>query len=37
MTKEEIVALGVKEEIATKIAAAQKKELEGYVEKGNIK
>lgn len=34
MTKEEIVALGVKDEVATKIAAAQKKELEGYVEKG---
>ena len=34
MTKEEIIALGVKDEIATKIAEAQKKELESYVEKG---
>lgn len=34
MTKEELIALGVKDEVATKIAAAQKKELEGYVEKG---
>lgn len=34
MTKEELIALGVKDEVATKIAAAQKKELESYVEKG---
>lgn len=34
MTKEELIALGVKDEVATKIAEAQKKELEGYVEKG---
>lgn len=34
MTKEELIALGVKDEIATKIAAAQKKELDDYVEKG---
>lgn len=34
MTKEELIALGVKDEVATKIAAAQKKELDGYVEKG---
>lgn len=33
MTKEELISLGVKDEVATKIAAAQKKELEGYVEK----
>ena len=36
MTKEGLIALGVRDQVATKIAVAQKKELEVYVEKGNI-
>ena len=37
MTKEGLIALEVKDQVATKIAVAHKKELEGCVEKGNIK
>ena len=37
MTKEGLIALEVKDQVATKIAVAHKEELEGYVEKGNIK
>lgn len=33
MTKEQLIALGVSEELAVKIAGESKKELEGYVEK----
>lgn len=33
MTKEQLTALGVSEELATKIAGESKKELEGYIEK----
>lgn len=33
MTKEQLIALGVSEELATKIAGESKKELEGYIEK----
>lgn len=33
MTKEQLITLGVSEELATKIAGESKKELEGYIEK----
>lgn len=33
MTKEQLITLGVSEELATKIAGESKKELEGYTEK----
>lgn len=33
MTKEQLIALGLGEELALKVAGESKKELEGYVEK----
>lgn len=36
MTKEQLIALGVTEELAVKIAGESKKELEGYVEKAKF-
>lgn len=36
MTKNEVIALGVEESLAAKVAEASKKELEGYVEKGRL-
>lgn len=36
MTKEQLIALGVAEELAVKIAGESKKELEGYVEKAKF-
>ena len=36
MTKEQLIALGVVEELAVKIAGESKKELEGYIEKSKF-